>query len=126
MQYVALLFLITTLCGGLWGAWQKIQLQEAQAEIQVLVIEKDAALASQAAAEAQTESALAQVQRFQQKMAEIEAEAARAQEAVTYTRNLFNDHDLHNLMQKKPGLIQRRMQDATDKVFSDLNAVTTQ
>ncbi len=126
MQYVAMVLIVTTLLGGVYGMWNKIQLQAAEAEIQVLTIEKDAAVASQRAAEEAQAFQAVHVQAFQVKNAELQAAAAAARKQVQYTRSLFNDHDLHNLMQKKPGLIQKRMQGATDKVFADLHALSAE
>jgi len=124
MQYIAMLLLATTLVGGGYGMWNKIKLQAAEAEIQTLVIEKDAAVASQKAAETQMAFQAEQVQAFQEKNAQLQADAARAREAVDYTRKLFNDHDFAKLMAAKPGLITTRMQNASDKVLSDLQSVT--
>ena len=124
MQYIAMLFLVTTLLGGGYGMWNKIQLQAAEAEIQVLVIEKDAAVASQRAAEEAQAFQAIQVQQFQVKNAQLQADAVEARKQVQYTRELFNDHDFANLMAKKPGLITIRMQKATDAVFADLRAIT--
>ena len=124
MQYLAMLLLVTTLLGGVYGMWNKIALQKAEAEIQVLTIEKDAAVASQRAAEEAQEFQAIQVQEFQVKNAQLQAAAEVARKQVQYTRDIFNDHDLANLMAKKPGLITKRMQDGTDKVFADLRALT--
>ncbi len=124
MQYIAMLLLVTTLLGGGYGMWNKIQLQAAEAEIQVLVIEKDAAQASQRAAEEAQAFQAIQVQQFQVKNAELQAAAVAARKQVQYTRDLFNDHDFAKLMAAKPGLITIRMQKATDAVFADLRAIT--
>lgn len=124
MQYIAMLLLVTTLLGGGYGMWNKIQLQAAEAEIQVLIIEKDAAVASQRAAEDAQEFQATQVQQFQVKNAQLQADAVAARKQVQYTRDLFNDHDLGKLMAAKPGLITSRMQKATDAVLADLRAVT--
>jgi hypothetical protein len=124
MQYLVMILLITNLMAGGYGMWQKIQLQEAQAEIQVLVIERDAAQASQRAAEEAQEFQAIQVKQFEAKNAQLQADAVLARKQVQYTRDLFNDHDFANLMAKKPGLITIRMQKATDAVFADLRAIT--
>ena len=39
-------------------------------------------------------------------------------------RNTLNKHDMTHLANKKPGLIEKRMQDATDKLWDDLESVT--
>ena len=40
-------------------------------------------------------------------------------------RNTLNKHDMTHLANKKPGLIEKRMQDATDKLWDDLESVTS-
>ncbi len=124
MQYIAMLLLATTLISGGYGMWQKIQLQQAEAEIQVLTIEKDAAVASQRAAEEAQEFQAIQVKQFEVKNAQLQADAAVARKQVQYTRDLFYDHDFAKLMAKVPGRITIRMQKATDAVFADLRAIT--
>ena len=39
-------------------------------------------------------------------------------------RATLNKHDLTHLANKKPGLIEKRMQNATDKLWDDLESVT--
>lgn len=124
MQYVAMLFLVTTLLGAAGTGWYKLQLAEAELEVQVLTTERDAALASLRAAEQRLKLQEAQVQEAREKMAELAAEAAQARKQVQYTQRLFNDHDLGDLMAKKPGLITNRMQKASDQVLLDLQSVT--
>lgn len=37
---------------------------------------------------------------------------------------LFREHDLTDLANKKPGLIERRINDATNQVFNDIESIT--
>ena len=39
-------------------------------------------------------------------------------------RNTLNKHNLTHLANKKPGMIEKRMQNATDKLWDDLESVT--
>ena len=39
-------------------------------------------------------------------------------------RATLNKHNLTHLANKKPGLIEKRMQDATDKLWDDLESIT--
>jgi len=39
-------------------------------------------------------------------------------------RNTLNKHDLTHLANKRPGMIEKRMQDATDKLWDDLESIT--
>ena len=40
-------------------------------------------------------------------------------------RNTLNKHNLTHLANKKPGLIEKRMQNATDKLWDDLESLTS-
>ena len=40
-------------------------------------------------------------------------------------RNTLNKHNLTHLANKKPGLIEKRMQNATDKLWGDLESITS-
>lgn len=124
MQYIAGFFIITTVLSGTYGLWTKIELQRAEAQVQTLTIERDAALETVKTVELKLELQMAQVRESQQAMAELAAENARARAAVEYTQILFNDHNLGELMAKKPGLITNRMEKASAKVLSDLESAT--
>ena len=39
-------------------------------------------------------------------------------------RNTLNKHNLTHLANKKPGMIEKRMQNATDKLWDDLESIT--
>lgn len=50
------------------------------------------------------------------------------QQAEVYKDSLiekFRDHDLTRLSLKRPGMIQQRINDATKKVFDDIESLTT-
>lgn len=126
MQYIAGLFLITTLLGVGAAGWYKIEAQNLELENQRLVIEIEVEKSNAAEALKQQQIQAAQVAEFEVKIKALNEENAKARAQVQYTRNLFADHDFQNLMEKKPGLITTRMQNATDKVFSDLNALTSE
>lgn len=53
-----------------------------------------------------------------------EAEASRAK--VDALRDKFIDHDLTKLSVAKPGLIEKRINNGTQKVFDDLRSLTAQ
>ena len=40
-------------------------------------------------------------------------------------RNTLNKHNLTHLANKKPGMIEKRMQNATDKLWDDLESITS-
>ena len=48
----------------------------------------------------------------------------KAEEYGDELRNTLNKHDLTHLANKRPGMIEKRMQDATDKLWDDLESIT--
>ena len=124
MQYVVGLLLVVIVALGAYGWWQTQQISVLKQEVINVTVERDVARESVQTLEQTIAFQATQVAEAEKKMAVLSEEAARARAQVAYTRNLFADHDFQDLMEKKPGLITKRMQNATDKVFSDLNALT--
>ena len=56
---------------------------------------------------------------------QLNADLRKAEEYGDQLRDTLNKHDLTHLANKKPGLIEKRMQDATDKLWGDLESVTS-
>jgi len=56
---------------------------------------------------------------------QLNADLRKAEEYGDELRNTLNKHDMTHLANKKPGLIEKRMQDATDKLWGDLESVTS-
>ena len=52
------------------------------------------------------------------------ADLRKAEKYGDELRETLNKHDLTHLANKKPGLIEKRMQNATDKLWDDLESVT--
>ena len=55
---------------------------------------------------------------------QLSADLRKAEEYGYELRNTLNKHDLTHLANKKPGLIEKRMQNATDKLWDDLESIT--
>ena len=55
---------------------------------------------------------------------QLNTDLRKAEEYGDELRNTLNKHDLTHLANKKPGLIEKRMQNATDKLWDDLESVT--
>ena len=55
---------------------------------------------------------------------QLSADLRKAEEYGDELRNTLNKHDLTHLANKKPGLIEKRMQSATDKLWDDLESIT--
>ena len=56
---------------------------------------------------------------------QLSAYLRKAEEYGDELRNTLNKHDMTHLANKKPGLIEKRMQNATDKLWDDLESVTS-
>ena len=56
---------------------------------------------------------------------QLSADLRKAEKYGDELRNTLNKHDMTHLANKKPGLIEKRMQDATDKLWGDLESVTS-
>ena len=55
---------------------------------------------------------------------QLNADLRKAEKYGDELRETLNKHDLTHLANKKPGLIDKRMQNATDKLWDDLESVT--
>ena len=55
---------------------------------------------------------------------QLSADLQKAEQYGDELRNTLQKHNLTHLANKKPGLIQKRMQDATDKLWDDLADIT--
>ena len=55
---------------------------------------------------------------------QLSADLRKAEEYGDELRNTLNKHDLTHLANKKPGLIEKRMQNATDKLWDALESIT--
>ena len=56
---------------------------------------------------------------------QLSADLRKAEKYGDELRNTLNKHDMTPLANKKPGLIEKRMQNATDKLWDDLESVTS-
>lgn len=55
---------------------------------------------------------------------QLTSDLQKAEEYGDELRATLNKHNLTHLANKKPGLIEKRMQDATDKLWDDLESIT--
>jgi len=91
---------------------------------QQLTIELDVSEGNLATAEISNKLQSDQVAAFQQQIIKISAEREESRKQVEYVRNLFMGHDFRRLLEKKPGLIEKRMIKATAKVLQELEDAT--
>ena len=55
---------------------------------------------------------------------QLNKDLRKAEEYGDELRNTLNKHNLTHLANKKPGMIEKRMQDATDELWGDLESIT--
>ena len=55
---------------------------------------------------------------------QLSVDLRKAEEYGDELRNTLNKHDLTHLANKRPGMIEKRMQNATDKLWDDLESIT--
>ena len=55
---------------------------------------------------------------------QLEVKLRKAEEYGDELRATLNKHDLTHLANKKPGMIEKRMQDATDELWNDIESIT--
>jgi len=55
---------------------------------------------------------------------QLNADLRKAEKYGDELRETLNKHDLTHLANKRPGMIEKRMQNATDKLWDDLESVT--
>lgn len=119
MPYVLILWALTAAAGGVTYLWQSNQLKDLQAQNQGLIIQVSVAESNLMAAETQRAVQATQIDQHTAKIAQIVTERAAARRQVQELQAIFNGHDFNNLLQKKPGLIQNRMQTGTNKIFKE-------
>ena len=56
---------------------------------------------------------------------DLGSELKKAEQYGDELRNTLRKHNLTHLANKKPGMIEKRMQNATDKLWDDLESVTS-
>ena len=63
-------------------------------------------------------------QRLNELTDQLNTDLRKSEEYGDELRDTLNKHNLTHLANKKPGLIEKRMQNATDKLWDDLESVT--
>lgn len=119
MYYLLILWALTAAAGGFMYLWQDNQIKDAKLQIQGLIVEVSVAESNLEAAETHSAVQATQIDQYTTKIAQIGTERAAARKQVRELQALFNGHDFNDLLQKKPGLIQNRMQKGTKQVFKE-------
>jgi phage host-nuclease inhibitor protein Gam len=122
IRLYAIIIVIGILGAAAWGA--KYYYDTTQATIATLR-ENNAKLET---ANQINQETIAQQQEDAIKMAELNSQlTSDLQKAEQYgdeLRSTLNKHNLTHLANKKPGLIEQRMQNATNKLWDDLESIT--
>ena len=119
----AIIIVVGILGAAAWGA--KYYYDTTQATIATLR-ENNAKLET---ANQLNQETIAQQQKDAIQLAELNnqltVDLQKAEQYGDELRATLNKHDLTHLANKKPGLIERRMQNATDKLWDDLESLTS-
>lgn len=104
------------------GAWWYVT--TTSAEIETLTA-NNAVLTQVAEENAETVRLLREdVQQERVAVGELQAALERSEEKRSELIKIFRKHDLTRLATSKPGLIERRINDGTEKAFADLESLT--
>jgi len=63
--------------------------------------------------------------KIQNETMKLQKSLQKAEEYNTDLQRKLNDHNLTKLSSKKPGLIEKRVNDATSKIFKELEEITS-
>ena len=116
---IAIFFMIIAAAGGGYVYVQKLQsdLETARANVARMEV---AVQTSEASLKLEREEAA----RMSELNMKLTTDLQKAEQYGDELRATLQKHDLTHLANKKPGLIEKRMQDATNKLWVDLTAIT--
>lgn len=118
----AIIIIVGILGAAAWGAKYYYdstqatiaQLRENNAKLEVANEENQATI----------NQMVADAQRLNQLTDQLNEDLRKSEEYGDELRATLNKHNLTHLANKKPGLIEQRMQNATDKLWDDLESIT--
>ena len=122
IRLYAIIFVVALLGGAAWAAKSYYtqtqmtiaQLRDNNAKLEVANEENQATITKM------TENSV----RLNKLTDQLNKDLRKSEEYGDQLRNTLNKHNLTHLANKKPGLIEKRMQNATDKLWDDLESVT--
>jgi uncharacterized protein HemX len=118
LRVYLLLFILSVAGGGIYYV-QKLQSDLETARANVVKME-EAVKTSEASLRMMEETAA----KFAEMSVQLQEDLQKAEQYGDELRNTLNKHNLTHLANKKPGLIEKRMQDATNKLWDDLELIT--
>ena len=118
LKIAIVLFMIATAAGGIF------YVKKLQSDLEIA----RANVAKMEVAVQQSEASLKLMQEEQARLSQLNQQLGedlrKAEQYGDELRSTLQKHNLTHLANKKPGLIENRMQNATDKLWDDLAAIT--
>jgi hypothetical protein len=123
IKLYATIILLTSIFGGVYYAYNHyVNLKE---ELELKTTEairyKESLKDSEEAISVLTQQQI----RIQQETLKLQQSLQKAEGYNTELQRKLNDHNLTKLSSKKPGLIEKRINDATSKIFRELEEITS-
>jgi len=116
---IALILVVLAGAGGAFMYVKNLQANLETARANVAKMEVALATSEESLALERSES-----KRLGELNTQLSSDLQRAEQYGDELRATLNKHNLTHLANKKPGLIQQRMQDATNKLWDDLESIT--
>jgi len=123
MLRIYILIVVLGLVGGVvYGGYYYYK--DTQARIQILT-ENSAKLEQATQTQKQTiDTLIADAEKFAKLNSELQSELVRANDYKNELIGKLRKHDLTRLSQQKPGLIERRINNGTKKLFESFESIT--
>jgi uncharacterized protein HemX len=124
MLKIYILIVVLGLVGGVvYGGYYYYK--DTQARIQILT-ENSAKLEQATQTQKQTiDTLIADAEKFAKLNSELQSELVRASDYKNELIGKLRRHDLTRLSQQKPGLIEKRINNGTKKLFESFESITT-
>jgi len=116
-MYMGIVLLIVLAGSATYFKWSQDKLAEAN---QLVAVEK----AGRASAEANLTFLQESHRKQQEAIGRLSSASAEIRKEQEVTIDIFAEHDLQRLAERKPGLIERRVNSATERVFNELEDIT--
>ena len=123
IKLYALITLLVSIFGGIYYAYNHYM--ELKNELEVKTTEairyKESLKDNEVAINVLTQQNI----KIQNETLRLQQSLQKAEEYNTDLQRKLNDHNLTKLSSKKPGLIEKRVNDATSKIFKELEEITS-
>jgi len=123
IKLYALITLLVSIFGGIYYAYNHYM--ELKNELEVKTTEairyKESLKDNEVAINILTQQNI----KIQNETMKLQKSLQKAEEYNTDLQRKLNDHNLTKLSSKKPGLIEKRVNDATSKIFKELEEITS-